>query len=362
MRIVIDGRIIHSSTGRYVERLVTYLQDLDTKNEYIVLIPTKDLDYWKPTAANFSVISCDYNNYSIGEQIGMLRQLNSLHADLVHFCMPQQPILYRGKTVTTIHDLTLLRTGSSSKNPFIFKVKQFVGRYVFHHVINKSSVILTDSEFSKHDIEQYDSRATDKTIVTLLGAGAASNELEPYELPFEDYLLYVGQQLDHKNIPRLAEAHQKLLANYPNLGLVLAGRLTPEAKANKEHFENIGYKNILFTDYISDAQLNWLYKQCRVYVFASLMEGFGLPGLEAMGQGAPVASSNKTSLPEVLGDAALYFDPTSPQDIADAVQRYLGDESLRQNHIALGNEQIKKFSWSRMAKETLAQYKNVLGQ
>lgn len=360
MRIVIDGRIIHSSTGRYVERLVTYLQEMDTVNEYIVLVPTKDLDFWKPSRDNFTVVPCDYSNYSIGEQVGMLKQLNALKADLVHFCMPQQPVFYHGKTITTIHDLTLLRTGPSSKNPFIFRLKQFIGRYVFHEVIHKSNAILTDSEFSKQDIEQFDARAKGKTIVTYLGAGASSSDLSPYELPFTQYLLYVGQQLDHKNIPRLAEAHQLLLAQYPDLGLVLAGRLTPEAKSNQVLFESKGYKNIHFTDYISDAELNWLYAHCVVYVFPSLMEGFGLPGLEAMGQGAPVASSNKTSLPEILGNAALYFDPTDSSAMAQTIGLYLDNESLRSQHISLGKEQIKKFSWQRMAEETLAIYKNVL--
>lgn len=360
MRIVIDGRIIHSSTGRYVERLVTYLQEMDAVNEYIVLLPTKDLDFWKPSRDNFSVVACDYSNYSIGEQVGMLKQLNSLKPDLVHFCMPQQPVLYRGKTITTIHDLTLLRTGPSAKNPFMFRLKQFIGRYVFHEVIRKSNALLTDSEFSKQDIEQFDPRARGKTTVTYLGAGASSSDLSPYELPFAQYLLFVGQQLDHKNIPRLAEAHQQLLEQYPDLGLVLAGRLTPEAQANQAHFESLGYKNIHFTDYISDAELNWLYTHCAVYVFPSLMEGFGLPGLEAMGQGAPVASSNTTSLPEILGNAALYFDPTDTKAMADTIGLYLGDESLRTQHIALGREHIKKFSWQQMAEETLAVYKNAV--
>lgn len=361
MKIVIDGRIINSSTGRYVERLITFLQDFDTENEYIVLVPSKDINYWTPRSKNFSVVACDYANYSIGEQLGMLKQLNSLQPDLVHFCMPQQPILYGGKVITTIHDLTLLRTSSSSKNSIVFRIKQLVGHYVFRKVIAKSSYILTDSEFSQQDIITFDSRANDKTVVTLLGAGVSSPEVAEHSVPFREFILYVGQQLDHKNIPRLAEAHQELLHKNPDLGLVLAGRLTPEATRHKELCEELGYKNIYFTGFVSDAELNWLYKNCRVYVFASLMEGFGLPGLEAMSQGAPVASSNTTSLPEILGDAALYFDPLDTSSIAETIQLYLDDESLRQSQIKLGYKQIEKFSWKRMAEETMEVYRKALG-
>ncbi len=116
MHIVIDARIIHSTTGRYVERLLHYLQEVDITNDYTVLVPSKDLTYWTPTNANFTVKAADFANYSFGEQIGFKKLLDSLQPDLVHFCMPQQPIFYRGASVTTFHDLNLLNTYNSDKN------------------------------------------------------------------------------------------------------------------------------------------------------------------------------------------------------------------------------------------------------
>ena len=103
--IAIDARIINSSTGTYVERLLHYLKQIDTTNTYTVLIPSKDLSFWQPTKSNFTVKAADFKNYSLAEQTGFAKLLSSIHADLVHFCMPQQPLLYRGKTVTTFHDL-----------------------------------------------------------------------------------------------------------------------------------------------------------------------------------------------------------------------------------------------------------------
>lgn len=164
--------------------------------------------------------------------------------------------------------------------------------------------------------------------------------------------MYVGQQSDHKNIVRLAEAHQKLLLDHPDLGLVLAGRKNSATVKNELLFTKRGYSNITFTDFISDAQLNWLYAHAQAYVFPSLMEGFGLPGLEAMGHGTPVISSNASCLPEVYGNAAHYFNPTDTDDMAAAINEVLGNDKLRTRLSTNGYKQIKKFSWKKMAQET----------
>src|SRR5690606_39204323 len=119
--IVIDARIINSTTGTYVERLLTYLQDEDKTTKYTIVMPSKDLDYWKPISKNFNVIAADFGNYSFAEQFGFKKFIESLSPDLVHFCMPQQPVLYKGKTVTTFHDLSLLRVYNSDKNWLVFK-------------------------------------------------------------------------------------------------------------------------------------------------------------------------------------------------------------------------------------------------
>jgi glycosyltransferase involved in cell wall biosynthesis len=116
----------------------------------------------------------------------------------------------------------------------------------------------------------------------------------------------------------------------------------------------------LFTDFVEDAQLNWLYAHASAYIFPSLMEGFGLPGLEAMSHGTPVISSNSTCLPEIYGNAAHYFDPKSVDDMTRAITEVLGNEKLRQQLSISGYEQIKKYSWSKMAQQTAEVYKSVL--
>lgn len=360
MTIAIDARIINSSTGRYVERLLHYLQAIDTKNTYVVLVRQKDATYWTPKAKNFSMRVAEFDNYSLAEQFGFKRFLNELKPDLVHFCMPQQPIGYKGATVTTFHDLTLLHTYNSDKNWFVFHVKQFIGRFIFKHVAQKSDLILAPSEYTRRSLIEFANIPSRKVRLTYEAAESESSELQPYELPFKRFIMYVGQQPDYKNIRRLGDAHQKLLERYPDLGLVLVGKKAKDTQANEAYFGKKDYRNIHFTGFIPDSQRDWLMQHADAYVFPSLMEGFGLPGLEAMAAGAPVVSSNTTCLPEVYGDAAHYFDPTDTEDMARAIDEVISNEQLRAELIARGAKKVKEYSWRRMAEQTHAAYLEVL--
>ena len=358
--IVIDARIINSSTGRYVQKLIEYLEKIDTTNRYSILVPKKDFIYYEPKNTNFKVIVADFKNYSLDEQLKFKSFLDNLSPDLVHFCMPQQPILYKGKKVTTIHDLTLLKTYNSDKNLFIYKFKQFVGYFVFKSVIKNSNQIIVPSKFTRDEVLRLDKSAKNKINLTYESADVSLGSLKKYKHPFKNFMLYVGQQSDYKNIKRLGDAHQLLLKKYPDLGLILVGKKNASSKINENYFNNKKYKNIIFTDFLPDSQKDWLYTKAEAYVFPSLMEGFGLPGLEAMGHGAPVISSRTTCLPEIYGDAAIYFDPYDIKDMASKISQVIENESLRKSLIKKGLLQIKKYSWERMARETLEIYNKVL--
>lgn len=358
--IVIDARIINSSTGRYVERLLFYLQQVDVINKYTVLVREKDRDYWKPTALNFSVKIADFDNYSFAEQTGFKKLLDSLSPDLIHFCMPQQPVGYKGKTITTFHDLTLVKTYNSDKNWLVYHLKQFIGKRVFKKVAHTSDHIIAISDFTKKELIAFADIPEEKVSVIYQAGETASGASTPFPLPFTKYILYVGQQSDYKNIKRLGDAHQKILARFPDLGLVLAGKKNASALRNEQYFTSKGYQNIVFTDFISDEQLNWLYAHSSAYVFPSLMEGFGLPGLEAMAHGAPVVSSNATCLPEIYGDAAHYFDPTNTDDMVRAISDVLTNEQLKTQLVSAGFIQMKKYSWKRTAQQTHALYLDLI--
>jgi len=360
MHIAIDARIINSSTGRYVERLVFYLQEIDKTNHYSILVPSKDLNFFKPTNKNFEVIAADFPNYSFAEQTKFKKFLDNLAPDLVHFCMPQQPLLYRGKKVTTVHDLNLLKTYNTDKNWLVYHSKQLVGRYLFKRIAKTNEHIIVPTDYVKKEYMAYSHIPEDKITRTYEAADISFDRLKPYKHPFKKYILYVGQQSDYKNIKRLGDAHQLLLDKHPDLGLILVGRKTPGVLTNEVYFESKGYKNIHFTGFIEDEQRDWLFKNCAAYIFPSLMEGFGLPALEAMGYGAPVASSSATCLPEVYGDAAHYFNPKDTDDMARAINDILTDENLRKTLIQNGSKQIKRYSWKRMAQQTYEIYKKAL--
>ena len=359
-KIVIDARFINSTTGRYIERLLYYLQQFDTKNQYVVLIPSADKDYWKPTAENFSVEFCDIKNYSVAEQLKFKKVLDELKPDLVHFGMPQQPIFYKGRTITTFHDLTLLKTYNNDKNWFVFKSKQRIGKTIFKSAAKKSTHIITPTNFTKKDLIKFANIPKSKVTVTYEATDISTTEMEKIDLPFKKFILYVGKQSSYKNILRLAEAHQKLLSKHPNLGLVLANQKDKAVQKNELLFKKLGYKNIYFFGRANNKQLAWLYSHTEAYIFPSLMEGFGLPALEAMSFGAPVISSNATCLPEVYGKAALYFNPSNTDDMAEKINLVLSDNKLRDELSKSGKKQAGKYSWKEMARQTLEVYKKAL--
>ncbi|GAA2097035.1 glycosyltransferase family 1 protein [Brevibacterium salitolerans] len=359
-RIAIDARILSKSTGTYARMLLKHLQEIDSYNEYTVLLRAEDLGRWKPHAPNFSVEKAEYADFSFAEQWAFWRHLRRRRFDLVHFCMQQQPILYRGAKVTTFHDLTLLRTVDTSKNPVVFRAKRLVARAAFWIALRTATQVITPSRFSAEDARRYAKLPAGRLTVTPLAAEIETTEPEARELPFREYALYVGNFFDYKNIDRLIQAHQLLRGRGSDLGLVLVGRLDAAGMRLKERSERRGDEAVEFTGFISDAERDWLYENAAVYVFPSLSEGFGLPGLEAMNYGVPVAAADATCLPEVYQDAAHYFDPTSVPAMAEAIAEVVGSEELsarlRENAAAL----LQTYSWRTTAELTHSVYESAL--
>lgn len=360
-QIVIDARELRTTTGRYVERLLNYLQQIDNDHDYVVLLNPKDLDGWLPTNKRFDKLACPYKEFTFAEQLGFLKQLKTIKPDLVHFPMVQQPILYRGKTVTTMQDLTTVRFRNTAKNWLIFTIKQIVYKWVNHIVAHKSSALIAPSEFVKDDVARYTRTNSRKITVTYESADKITDEASPVEgLDGVSFIMYTGRPLPHKNLYRLVAAFASLKKSHPKLKLVLVGKKDVHYERLESWVQDQNIENIVFTNFVSEAGLRWLYENCQAYIFPSLSEGFGLPGLEAMCHGAAVVSSNATCLPEIYGQAALYFDPTNTEDMAAKISEVLDSKSLRASLIRKGYEQIKKYSWRRMAEQTLDIYKEVL--
>lgn len=365
MHIVIDGRIRRTSTGRYVDRLIEHLQTVDTHNRYTILLQPDDP--WQPTAKNFVTTACEFAQFSFNplDQIRFASQLNALKADLVHFPMNQQPLLYRGKVVTTTMDTTMLHFTRPGKAPLpVFWAKMAGYRFLFWRSNRKSTEVITITNYVKQELEDKYSFMRGKTTTT----HCASEP--PMKVPAEQpdgvvkndkFLLFVGAAFPHKNLSSLVDAHKLLQKKYPELKLYFAGKKEYYYGLLDDYIEqNTNTDMVKTLGFVSDSSLKWLYERCQAYVFPSLSEGFGLPPLEAMTYGAPVVASDASCIPEVCGSAANYFDPRSPADMAEKISEVLDDKKLRDSLVKDGYKQIKKFSWHRMAEQTLAVYEKAL--
>jgi glycosyltransferase involved in cell wall biosynthesis len=360
-RIVIDARESGTTTGRYIDKLIENLHKLKPQHEIIVLTKTHRLEYLNSIAPKFTFLRSDFKEFSIAEQTGLMWQIYRLSPDLVHFSMVQQPVMYLGRVVTTMHDLTTLRFGNPSKNKFVFRFKQYIYGWVNKIAARKSAQVITGSEFVKTDVAKYTRINSRKINVTYEAADVISNKPEAVDsLVAKQFIMYVGRPQPHKNLDRLLDAFKELQTKNPELYLVLAGKKDALYKRHERRVNRDNIDNVVFTDFVSEGQLRWLYEHCGAYVFPSLSEGFGLPGLEAMLHGAPVVSSNATCLPEIYGDAAEYFDPLSVEDMSAKIKKVLTNEKRRKELIKLGKKQAGKYSWQRMATQTLAIYDDIL--
>ena len=360
-KLVIDARESGTSTGRYIDKLIEYLHKLQPALEIIILTKAERLNFFGTIAPKFLVIETPFKEFTFDEQLGLWRQLNSLKPDLVHFGMVQQPIMYPGKVVTTMHDLTTARFRNPAKNAIVFTAKQQVYKVVNWLVPRKSATVIVPSNYVKQDVATFAHINPDKIVVTYQAADKIKDKPEPITTLVETpFIMYIGRPTPHKNLPRLIEAFKQLKATHPDLKLVLAGKKDVLYEGIEREALKEGISDVIFTGFISEGQLRWLYENCRAYVFPSLSEGFGLPGLEAMQHSAPVVSSNATCLPEIYGEAAQYFDPTNVEAMTLAIANVLDNPDLRLKLIEAGHTRAKEFSWERMAKQTLEVYKEAL--
>lgn len=363
IRVVIDARESGTSTGRYIDRLVEYLSKLHPDFETTLLTKPHRVEYFKSLAPNFEVLATPYKEYTFSEQLGYWRQIKKLKADLVHFAKTEQPILYRGRTVTTVHDLTTARFRNPAKNYLIFTVKRWVYRWVIKVVASKSKAIIAPSNFVREDLCHYTKVDSNKVHVIYEATDKIPDKPEPFkELEGQQFIMYVGRPQPHKNLERLIQAFARLKHQYPALKLVLVGKKDILYERHQELIKKQGIKDVYFTGFVSEGQLRWLYENTAAYVFPSLSEGFGLPPLEAMAHGAPVVSSNSTCLPEINGDGAHYFNPLDVQDIAAKINDVLTSKKLKDKLIAGGQKQIAKYSWQGMAEQTLNIYREILNK
>lgn len=377
MVIGIDARFFGpkgKGLGRYTQKLIETLEKIDSQNQYAVFLRRENFDDYQPAAKNFRKVLADYRWYSLKEQIFMPFLIRRTKVDLMHFPHFNVPVFYFGKFVVTIHDLILRRfltRRASTLGPILWGLKNLAYRLVIWTAIKKAAKVITVSNYVKKEIVYFFKIRPEKIAVIYEGRPTKNSE-QKTQNPKSNfkrrditghYLLYVGSAYPHKNLNNLIDAFNILVSRDKfSLQLVFVGEqdyfYRQLGNYLAEYFIYLENR-IIFTDFVSDSELEDIYRGALVYVFPSLCEGFGLPPLEAMTYGVPVVSSNATCLPEILGQAAIYFEPKDPQDMAEKIKRVIKNKKIRQELVANGFKQIKKYSWDKMGKATLKIYKEI---
>ncbi len=391
MKIGIDARFygpIGKGLGRYTQEVVDNIikinENLDVDSfEFVIFLSPDNYDEFISNSPKVKKVMINIGWYSWREQVVMPFYIWREHLDLIHFPHFNIPVFTPVKFVMTLHDLILTHfptVRATTKKVFIYKIKNLAYKLVMMAAISRSQKIITVSEFTKKDIIHKFKIPASKIIVTYEGVANLTRgrdslfvskldvgeTLDKYHIG-KKFLLYVGNAYPHKNLEFLIRVFSRLHALRPDLKLVLVGkndyfysRIHEYARSiNLWQKENIN-SPIIFPGYIPDAQLEIMYQEALVYVFPSLYEGFGLPPLEAMAKSCPVVSSDRASLPEILGAAALYFNPEDEDDMLKKINYILDDSAKREDLKSKGLEQIKKYNWWECANQTFSVYRNIL--
>ena len=370
MRVAIDARKLHDfGIGTYTRNLLRHLARIDRDTEYVLLCHQPDLGIGAQLGTNFRTVLEPSPNYSIREQIHLPWLLHRERPDVFHAPHYVMPPAVSCRSLVTIHDCIHLAFPQylPSRAAYVY------ARASMWSAAHRSRRILTVSEASKRDIIRFLNVPPEKIVVVYNAIDepfrvtpseeAIARVRKRYQLDHR-FVLYVGNIKPHKNLVRLIEAFDRLRkCGFDELTLLIIGDEISKLPALRRavHSHKL-HRHVRFLGYLPDDTLAILYRLAAVFVFPSLSEGFGLPPIEAMACGAPVVTSNVSSLPEVTGGAAVLVDPYDIESIADGIARVLSDPVLREELRVKGIARALEFSWERSVSRTREIYQEVAGR
>jgi len=376
--IVIDARRIRDfGIGTYIRSLIFALGGVDRKNRYTIVSGPGEVRMLEGLPENFQSATYARSDHSALDHLAFPIFLRGLSPDLVHIPLNRVPLLMIKPYVVTIHDMANLFFEVEETS----NLRMHLRRFRFGRGLRRAARVIAVSEATKRDVESQmqvpSSRiarvynAPDPAFYSRAsGPGAQDQRLimERYQIEYP-FILYAGNIRKHKNIPRLVEAFavvREQLANHPrykDLRLVIIGDTISQYPAVRQAVIKSRVESVVrFLGFVPFETLRCFYESAAGFVFPSRYEGFGLPPLEAMACGTPVVCSNVSSLPEVVGDAAILVNPENVFDIARGIGDMLLDEEQRARMIRRGREQAARFSWNWTARQVLEIYQEVIGQ
>ncbi|MFH1039354.1 MAG: glycosyltransferase family 1 protein [PVC group bacterium] len=378
LRIGIDARWIFpriSGVGRVTEKLIHHLGKIDRRNHYFLFfsdpgVMDRYARRWE-RYPNLQSVPVPWGIFSLAGQIRIPSLIRKLGLDVFHSTNYFLPLFISGtRTVSTIHDLIPLKfphfTPRAKKTRF-----HWIFRRVLIRCARRSDRIIAVSNHTRDDLTADLGVEGERIAVVYNGIDEQYRPLpEAESIRFcaeklgsaDPFLLYVGRFDPYKNVPGLIRAFAafcRTRSDRPRL--VLAGPPDPRYPEARETVSSLGLgPRVTFLDGVDEEDLIPLYNGARILVLPSFYEGFGLPPLEAMACGTPVISSNRGSLPEIVGGAALLIDPGRDQEIAGAIEKLWDSEPLREELRKKGLARAREFSWEKTARETLAVYESLV--
>lgn len=348
--------------GVYTINFLKELAKLDKETKYILYADVEDEHNVLPRQENFEFRKLPSKGLFHYEQFVLPSECKKDKIQILHSPANTSPIFLdkRIKRIVTIHDVIFLKKDIPLPN----NKKQLLGRiyYCLTALLNtrNANSLFTVSEFSKQDIIKLLNIKNKDFQITPNGhehfdtiQSTNFPELqEKYKIP-NKYFFHLGGEAPSKNTELLLQIFTKNEA----ANLVVAGIREPQISPFAKKYCN--YKNIIFVPYISQADLVGIYKNAQAFIFPSIYEGFGIPLLEAMKSESPILCSNATCLPEVAGDAAIYFNPRDKKELEEKIKLIADNQDLRQDLISKGQERLKQFSWQKTAEIILKEYQKI---
>lgn len=368
MRIGLDGTPVWGPpVGQYtyMANLITALLDLPQEHDFIVYCRKEIPEVFQKYRDRVEFRMAPFANRKLCEQLAIPYHARKDNLDVLHTCWCR-PYLLKGRSVFNIMGLEW-RTHPDV--PIHSRLNNWYYKTTIESTCHKADRLIAISQFMKDTFTERMQVPAEKIDVVYLGVNLETYRVieeqryldslkKKFNLPSR-FLLFVGALLANKNITRIIEAYKQVCEEecFRDVGLVIAGDTTWNSEPLFELVEKLGLKDrIVFTGFISEEDKVGLYNLAETYVFPSLVEGFGLPTLEAFACGTPVITANVTAMPEVAGDAAKLVNPLSTEEIAQAMLEYTADENLRLEYREKGLARCQEFTWSKTAENMVKVY------
>ena len=368
-RIGLDLRIYgsrHGGIGRYAAELFPRILEMDKENKFFLFYNRKNVDIEEieklRNYRNAELLETKISHYSLGEQISFLKNINNYKVELVHFPNFNFPIFYKKPFVVTIHDMVHHKISGAKKSHLLHFMAY---KKVMEQAAKKSLEIIRVSNASKNDIVKMLQVPESKIKVIYEGVSLGTeissskvDEVKKRYLLTRPYFLFVGVLERKKNLVNLTRGFDSFLQKYKaDVDMVIVGKADSHYPEIKHHALDIKNSNrLVFTGVVDDEELKALYKGAYAFTSASLHEGFGLPGVEALAFGLPLLVSNTSVFNVIYDNSAIYFNPLDPEDIGEKMNLLVRDSQFHEQLQTKSFERSLIFDWRKTAEQTLSFY------